>query len=367
MIRPFRWDSRRRVLHLLDQRRLPFEEVWIECGETPRVADAIRGMAVRGAPAIGIAAAYGVVVGFARGAGRFDALAAALLDTRPTAVNLQAALDRMCSRLDSLAGAPPERIVAGLEEEANRIAAEDLAANRRLGALGASLLPAGADPARILTHCNAGGLATSGYGTALGVVRALAEAGRGVEVFAPETRPFLQGARLTAWELMADGIPLTLITDGMVGSLVASGAVDAVIVGADRIAANGDAANKIGTYQTALIAKEHGVPFLVAAPFSSVDLTTPTGGDIPIEERHPEEITEIAGKRVAPEGVRVWNPAFDITPARYITALITERGIARPPFSESLSRPENPGLSRESARPEYPSPTHAHSRDRDLV
>ena len=340
MVRPFRWDPRRKVLHLLDQRRLPSEEVWIECSEAPRVGDAIREMAVRGAPAIGIAAAYAVVIGFARASpgasssALFDELSAALLDTRPTAVNLRNALDRLRGRLAAQLAASADP-VAGFEDEADRIAAEDLQANRRLGALGASLLP-GDGPARVLTHCNAGSLATSGYGTALGIVRAAVESGRPVQVFAPETRPVLQGARLTAWELMADGIPVTLVTDGMVGSLLAGGDMDAVVVGADRIAANGDSANKIGTYQAAVLAKEHGVPFVVAAPFSSVDLETPTGAAIPIEERRPEEIVEIAGRRIAPEGVPVWNPAFDVTPARYITAIVTERGIARPPFTASL-------------------------------
>ncbi len=343
MVRPFRWDSERRVLALLDQRRLPSKEVWIECAEPGQVGEAIRDMVVRGAPAIGVAAAYAVVLGFARGpdtdpaANRFDGLAAALLNTRPTAVNLRAALDRMRARLDSALSQAPADLVAGLEDEANRIAAEDLEANRRLGALGAGLLPPGKGPVRVLTHCNAGSLATSGYGTALGIVRAAVESGRRVEVFAPETRPYLQGARLTAWELMAEKIPVTLITDGMVGSLLARGGIDAVVVGADRIVANGDLANKIGTYQAAVLAKEHGVPFLVAAPFSSVDLKTPTGADIPIEERRPEELVEIAGQRVAPEGVSVWNPAFDVTPARYITAIVTERGIARPPFGPALA------------------------------
>ena len=342
MVRPLRWDSERKVLHLLDQRRLPSEETWIECAEADQVADAIREMAVRGAPAIGIAAAYAVVLGFVRGGGnspgsRFEDLSVALLNTRPTAVNLRAALGRMRSRLETLGSGTPNEVVAGLEDEADRIAAEDLQANRRLGALGVDLLP-GEGPARVLTHCNAGSLATSGYGTALGIVRALAESGREVEVFAPETRPYLQGARLTAWELMADGIPVTLVTDGMVGSLLAGGDMDAVVVGADRIAANGDSANKIGTYQAAVLAKENGVPFLVAAPFSSVDLETPTGAEIPIEERRPEEIVEIAGRRIAPEGVPVWNPAFDVTPARYITAIVTERGIAHPPFAASLAR-----------------------------
>ena len=338
MVRPFRWDPERKVLHLLDQRRLPSEETWIECATAENVADAIRGMAIRGAPAIGIAAAYAIVLGFARdgasdAAPRFEKFAALLSGTRPTAVNLEAAVRRMRARFETLR---PGELVSGLEDEAGRIAAEDLQANRRLGALGASLLP-GVGPARVLTHCNAGSLATSGYGTALGIVRALAEAGREVEVFAPETRPYFQGARLTAWELMADRIPVTLVTDGMVGSLLAGGRMDAVVVGADRIAANGDVANKIGTYQAAVLAKEHGVPFVVAAPFSSVDLATPTGADIPIEERDPEEIVEIAGRRIAPEGVPVWNPAFDVTPARFVAAIVTERGIARPPFTASLA------------------------------
>ena len=342
MVRPFRWDSERKVLQLLDQRRLPSEETWIECAEADQAGDAIREMAVRGAPAIGIVAAYAVVLGFARDAGnapasRFEDLAAALLNTRPTAVNLGAAIARMRTRLESLVTDSAAERVRGLEAEADRIAAEDLEANRRLGTLGMGLLT-GEGPARVLTHCNAGSLATSGYGTALGIVRALAESGREVEVFAPETRPYLQGARLTAWELMADGIPVTLVTDGMVGSLLAARDMDAVVVGADRIAANGDSANKIGTYQAAVLAKEHGVPFLVAAPFSSVDLETPTGAEIPIEERRPEEIVEIAGTRIAPEGVPVWNPAFDVTPARYITAIVTERGIAHPPFAASLAR-----------------------------
>ena len=341
MVRPFLWDSERRVLRLLDQRRLPSQEIWIECQEAAQVGAAIRDMAVRGAPAIGIAAAYAVVIGFARdfacASPGFEGLAEALLDTRPTAVNLRAALGRMRARLRTLDSRTSEEVIAGLEDEANRIAAEDLQANRRLGALGASLLP-GQGPARVLTHCNAGSLATSGYGTALGIVRSAVESGRPVEVFAPETRPYLQGARLTAWELMADEIPVTLITDGMVGALLARGAVDAVVVGADRIAANGDTANKVGTYQAAVLAREHGVPFLVAVPFSSVDLETPSGAEIPIEERRPEEVAEIAGTRLAPEGVPVWNPAFDITPARYLTAIVTERGIAHPPFPDSLAR-----------------------------
>ena len=347
MVRPFRWDPERKVLHLLDQRRLPFEETWIECAEPHQVGDAIRKMVVRGAPAIGIAAAYAVVLGFARdqtgraAAALFADLAAELLDTRPTAVNLRGALDRLRARLDVLGVCRPADLVLSLETEAGRIAAEEFEANRRLGALGAGLLPPSDGPARVLTHCNTGGLATSGYGTALGIVRAAAESGRRIEVFASETRPYLQGARLTTWELLAENIPVTLITDGMVGSLLAGKRVDAVLVGADRIAANGDTANKIGTYQAAVLAKEHGVPFVVAAPFSTVDLATPTGDDIPIEERRPEEVREIAGTQVAPEDVPVWNPAFDVTPARYITAIVTERGIARPPFSVSLAAVAN--------------------------
>ena len=341
MVRPFRWDPDRKVLHLLDQRRLPSEEVWIECAEAHEVADAIQDMVVRGAPAIGVAAAYAVVLGFARdgttqAAARFEGFAALLFSTRPTAVNLGAAVRRMRARFETLRSRPgddtrlgPRR--RGRPHRRRRPAGEPppRGTRRRPAA-------SGEGPARVLTHCNAGSLATSGYGTALGIVRALAESGREVEVFAPETRPYLQGARLTAWELMADGIPVTLVTDGMVGSLLAAGDMDAVAVGADRIAANGDSANKIGTYQAAVLAKEHGVPFLVAAPFSSVDLETPTGAEIPIEERGPEEVVEIAGRRIAPEGVPVWNPAFDVTPARYITAIVTERGIARPPFEASL-------------------------------
>ena len=311
-------------------------------------------MVVRGAPAIGVAAAYGVVTAFARpepgedAAACFDRADRTLRAARPTAVNLSGALDRMGSRLESLRAAPPAECVAALEGEADRIAAEDLAANQRLGSFGAGLLPPGAGPARILTHCNAGSLATSGYGTALGVVRAVAASGRPVEVFAPETRPWLQGSRLTAWELAADRLPVTLLTDGAVGALLAGGELDAVVVGADRIAANGDAANKIGTYASAVLAARHEVPFFVAAPFSTVDLRTPTGADIPIEERGPEEVTQFAGVPTAPEGVRVWNPAFDVTPASLITAIVTERGVARPPYGPALARLEK---ARESPDP----------------
>ena len=334
------------MLRLLDQRLLPGRLVWRDCPDAAAAAAAIRSMVVRGAPAIGITAAFGLAAEFARAPASgdaavtcFEAAAGRLHDTRPTAANVRYAVERMRARLDGLLdlGASPAEVASGLEAEAEAIFAEDLAANHRIGAFGAGLLPRTAGrKARILTHCNAGALATAGYGTALGVVRAVAESGREVEVFAPETRPYLQGARLTAWELLEDRIPVTLITDGMVGSLFAVRGLDLVVVGADRIAANGDAANKIGTYQSALIAKAWDVPFLVAAPFSTVDLRAPSGAAIPIEERAPEEITEFAGAPVAPDGVGVWNPAFDVTPARLITAIVTDRGVARPPYEQTL-------------------------------
>ena len=345
MVHAIRWDAEARILRLLDQRLLPDRTIWIACPDAADAAEAIRTMVVRGAPAIGITAAYGLAAEFARrpaegaaAARRFRTAAATLRDTRPTAVNLRFALERMGARLAALEDASASEVTDGLEEEANLIFAEDLAANRRIGKLGAALLPGAEGRLRILTHCNAGALATAGYGTALGIVRAAAESGRPVEVFSPETRPYLQGARLTAWEMMEEGIPVTLITDGMVGALFAERGVDAVVVGADRIAANGDAANKIGTYQAAVIAARHGTPFVVAAPFSTVDLRAASGREIPIEERSREEVTGYAGNRVAPEGVPVWNPAFDITPARLISAIVTDRGVARPPFAESLAR-----------------------------
>lgn len=350
---PIRFDPEGPTLRLLDQRRLPEEERWIECPDPASAAEAIRDMAVRGAPAIGIAAAYGVALALARptagGAGdargireRFEGAARLLLAARPTAVNLAAAIERQRGRLsETLAAGNPadlaERAARSLFAEADAIAAEDVAANRRIGEFGRSLLPAAPAPTRFLTHCNTGSLATGGYGTALGIVRSAAESGRRVEVFACETRPRLQGARLTAWELLAAGIPVTLITDGTVGALLARERVDAVVVGADRIAANGDTANKIGTYQAAVLAREHGVPFWVAAPFSTVDLATADGAGIPIEERAASEVTELSGKRVAPPGAAAWNPAFDVTPARLISAIVTERGIARPPYRESLA------------------------------
>jgi methylthioribose-1-phosphate isomerase len=327
-----------RVLRVLDQRLLPGEEVWLSFEKTSEVALAIREMVVRGAPSIGVAAAYGAAFALRSGATtppaeRFETAKRVLAATRPTAVNLFAALDRIERRFREVAGEPPERIERALLEEADRVADEALDSSRRLGNHGAALLSSGAT---VLTHCNAGGLATGGYGSALGVVRAAVEQGKSVRVLAPETRPFLQGSRLTAWELSRDGIPVEVITDGMSGHYLSRGEVTAVVVGADRIAANGDTANKIGTYSHAVIAKENGVPFYVAAPTSTIDLACPNGAAIPIEERSAAEVLTFAGKTVAPAGVGARHPAFDVTPARYIAAIVTEEGICRPPFAESL-------------------------------
>jgi methylthioribose-1-phosphate isomerase len=332
------WDDDAVVM--IDQRRLPAEEVYLRCGSYSEVSTAIREMAIRGAPAIGVAAAMGVALGVAQsraeGAelrGEMDAICADLGATRPTAVNLFWAIERMRRRFATLAEAGGAALRQGLVAEAQAIREEDVASCRRMGDLGASLLP---DGARVLTHCNAGALATAGYGTALGVIRSAARLGKIKRVFADETRPFLQGARLTAWELQRDGIPTTLIADNMAGHMMATGEVDAIVVGADRIAANGDVANKIGTYSLAVLARENGVPFYVAAPVSTFDLATPSGQDIPIEERAADEITHHGGLRLAPEGIGVRNPAFDVTPHRYVTAIVCERGVARAPFSEAL-------------------------------
>ena len=332
------WDDGAVVM--IDQRRLPGEQVFLRCRQPGEVAEAIRSMAIRGAPAIGVAAALGLALA-ARGseaegaplAAEFERACAELAGTRPTAVNLFWAIDRMRRRFQASAGMDARALRQGLLDEALAIQAEDLAACRRMGDLGAALLP---QEARILTHCNAGALATAGYGTALGVVRSAARLGKVKNVFADETRPYLQGARLTAWELMQDGIPTTLIADSMAGHMMARGEVNAVVVGADRIAANGDVANKVGTYSVAILAKEHGIPFYVAAPVSTFDLLTPDGSRIPIEERSPDEVTHHGGRRLAPEGVAVRNPAFDVTPHRYVTAIVCERGVARPPYPESL-------------------------------
>jgi methylthioribose-1-phosphate isomerase len=325
---------------MIDQRRLPGEEVFLRCSDHHQVAAAIRDMAIRGAPAIGVAAAYGLALGArnsnASGAAlqaEWEAICAELAGTRPTAVNLFWAIRRMRACFDAHACEGGAALREALLAEARLIEGEDLESCRRMGDLGAALLPAAA---RVLTHCNAGALATAGYGTALGVVRSAARLGRLDAVFADETRPFLQGARLTAWELLRDGIAVTLITDNMAGFLMSRGEINAVVVGADRIAANGDVANKVGTYTVAVLAREHGIPFYVAAPVSTFDLATPDGRAIPIEERAATEVTHIAGRRVAPEGVSVRNPAFDVTPARLVTAIVCERGVARPPFDESL-------------------------------
>ncbi|MFN2547964.1 MAG: S-methyl-5-thioribose-1-phosphate isomerase [Myxococcales bacterium] len=310
------------ALHLLDQRRLPARVEIVKARSAAEVAKAIREMVIRGAPAIGCAAAYGLALS----ADDFDDAREVLLAARPTAVNVRWALER-------LAKVTP-RTFGALKAEADKVLEEDLAACRAIGRFGADLVP---DGKGILTHCNAGGLATSGYGTALGVVRAAVASGKKCAVFADETRPWLQGARLTAWELLQDGIPVTLLPDVAAASLLDSGRIGCVVVGADRIARNGDTANKVGTYPLALAAHAAGVPFFVAAPTSTLDPRAATGADIPIEERAAAEVTHLAGQRVAAEGVEVFNPAFDVTPARYISAIVTERGVARPPYTETLT------------------------------
>ena len=319
-VTPLKWE--RDTLFLLDQRLLPGQEVWVECGSSSAVAEAIRTMVVRGAPAIGVAAAFGMAMAAQQGED-LEVAAAVLKAARPTAVNLAWAVERM------------QRAQGDWVAEAEEILREDVESNMAMGRHGALLLGASST---ILTHCNAGALATGGYGTALGVIRAAVEGGKKVAVFADETRPYLQGARLTAWELQRDGIDVTLITDNMSGHFFQQGTFDAVIVGADRIAANGDTANKIGTYTVAVLAQAHGVPFYVAAPVSTIDPACPNGEAIPIEERSSDEVTEMNGRRVAPEGVRARHPAFDVTPARLISAIITERGVLRAPYGESIRR-----------------------------
>ena len=338
MVSTVAWEDGTVVM--IDQRRLPNEEVFVRCRDHAEVAAAIKDMAIRGAPAIGVAAALGLALGARNTSSEaaalrteWDDMCSLLAATRPTAVNLFWAIERMRLRFDSLAATGGEVLRAGLLNEALAIQSEDVAACKRMGDLGAELLPSAA---RVLTHCNAGALATAGYGTALGVVRSAARNGRLEHVFADETRPYLQGARLTAWELHQDGIPVTVITDNMSGHLMARGEVNSVVVGSDRIAANGDVANKIGTYTVAVLAKEHGLPFYVAAPVSTFDLATPTGAEIPIEERSAEEVSHFAGQQVTPRGVAVRHPAFDITPHAFVTAIICERGVARPPYTESL-------------------------------
>jgi len=333
-------------VRFIDQTKLPLEESYVLATSYEQVAEVIVTMVVRGAPAIGVSAAYGIALGAqqtqattaAEFAPEFERICARLAGTRPTAVNLFWAIDRMKKLFSGLATAMPiaevkERILA----EAHAMYEEDIAACKAMGAFGAALLP---EEGGVLTHCNAGALATCGYGTALGVIRSAVEQGKHIHVYADETRPFLQGARLTAWELMADGIPTTVICDNMAASLMRAGKIQAVVVGADRIAANGDFANKIGTYNVAILAREHGIPFYCAAPWSTIDLATKTGDAIPIEERSAVEVTHHGGKQLTPHGVGICNPAFDVTPAKYVTAIFTERGVLRAPYAESLREME---------------------------
>ena len=333
-------------VRFIDQTKLPTEETYVTCTSYQQVADAIRTMIVRGAPAIGVAAAMGIALGTRDAAARdhaslreeFEKICQVIGATRPTAVNLFWAIERMRRKLDASQKLSVAEAKRALIEEAQRMYVEDIAANQAMGKHGATLMPSSGG---VLTHCNAGALATCGYGTALGVIRAAVESGKKIHVFADETRPFLQGSRLTAWELNKDGIPTTVISDNMAGAMMSQGKIGAVVVGADRIAAKGDVANKIGTFTVAVLAKEHGIPFYVAAPWSTVDLATPDGEGIPIEQRPATEVTHFAGKRVTPEGIRVENPAFDVTPHRYVAAIITERGLARAPYTESLKQLAN--------------------------
>ncbi len=325
---------------MIDQTRLPLHEEYVTCRNYEEVATAIRDMIIRGAPAIGVAAAMGVAIGVQHAAeadldGQVEVICETLAKTRPTAVNLFWAIDRMKRLYATLRGRPLDEIRARMISEAQIVREEDIAINRAIGRHGAALIP---DRKTVLTHCNAGALATAGYGTALGVIRAAIESGKQIDVFADETRPFLQGARLTVWELQQDRIPTTLITDNMAGHFMKSGRIGCVVVGADRIAANGDVANKIGTYSVAVLAKENGVPFYVAAPISTLDLTLASGEQIPIEERSAAEVTQVFGHAVAPEGTAVKNPAFDVTPSRYVTGIITENGVAHAPYEESLKK-----------------------------
>jgi methylthioribose-1-phosphate isomerase len=330
---------------MIDQRKLPGQEIYVTCKTANEVARAIKTMVIRGAPAIGVAAAMGIALGMNRSKAQgtrqfavdFNKLCDLMAGTRPTAVNLFWAIDRMKRVFGEAAraGKSVDEIKAALVKDANAIHDEDVASCREMGRFGAELVPAGA---RILTHCNAGALATAGYGTALGVIRAAAEQGKVTQVFADETRPFLQGARLTAWELVRDGVPTTVITESMAGPLMQRGGIDFIVVGADRIAANGDFANKIGTYTVAMMAAAHNVPFYVAAPLSTIDLATADGDAIPIEQRNAREMTHFGSTQLAPDGASVWNPAFDVTPHRLVAGIITEKGVARAPYSDSLKQ-----------------------------
>ena len=336
-VRTIEW--RNDAVRMIDQRLLPGREVIRVYRDWRGVAEAIRTMVIRGAPAIGVAAAMGVALGMRNASGararkQFAKVASSLRATRPTAVNLAWALERMGRVVESNLALDAAHLFRRLRAEAIAVYEQDLAANRSLGRFGAELLE---NPSTVLTHCNAGALATAGYGTALGVIRAAREAGKKIAVIADETRPFMQGARLTAWELHKDRIPVTVIADNMAGTVLRQGSVSCVVVGTDRTAANGDVANKIGTYPLAVMARRHGVPFYVAAPLSSIDLACPSGAEIPIEQRSASEITHLGGKQITPRGVKAFNPAFDVTPAELVTAIITERGIAYPPYTESLA------------------------------
>ena len=332
MVETIQWTDAGVVM--IDQTRLPREQSFVTCRTYLEVADAIKTMVIRGAPAIGVAAAMGVALGVQEGAD-FETVCKTLGATRPTAVNLFWGIERMRKLHAELQSAPRAEIIRRMIQEAKQIRVDDIAICQAIGRHGEPLVP---DGKTVLTHCNAGALATAGYGTALGVIRAAVGAGKKIDVFADETRPFLQGARLTAWELQQDGIPTTLITDNMAGHFLHSGRIGCVVVGADRIAANGDVANKIGTYSVAVLAKENGIPFYVAAPVSTFDLTLPSGDSIPIEQRSQDEVTHVFGVPVAPEAMLAANPAFDVTPARYVTAIICERGVARAPYEESLRK-----------------------------
>jgi methylthioribose-1-phosphate isomerase len=332
MVETIQWTDAGVVM--IDQTRLPREQKFVTCRTYLEVANAIKTMVIRGAPAIGVAAAMGVALGVQEGAD-FETVCKTLAATRPTAVNLFWGIERMRKLYAQLQGGSREEIIRRMIQEAKQIRLEDIAICEAIGRHGEPLVP---DGKTVLTHCNAGALATAGYGTALGVIRAAVSAGKKIDVFADETRPFLQGARLTAWELQQDGIATTVITDNMAGHFLHSGRIGCVVVGADRIAANGDVANKIGTYSVAVLAKENGIPFYVAAPVSTFDLTLASGDLIPIEQRSPDEVTHVFGVPVAPEATAAANPAFDVTPARYVTAIVCERGVARAPYEESLRK-----------------------------
>lgn len=338
MLPTITWDNGRVVL--IDQRRLPSEEVYVECLDYIQVAEAIEEMAIRGAPAIGVAAAYGVALGVQKVKEsddldkKFEIILTRLGNTRPTARNLFWALEKMKQTFDNHKNLALPELKQKLIQEAMAIDKEDVETNKKIGFWGRELIQ---DGQNVLTHCNAGALATAGYGTALGVIRAAFEQGKKIRVFADETRPFLQGARLTCWELDRDAVPVVLITDNMAGYLMKKGQISAVITGADRIAQNGDTANKIGTYSVAVLAKEHGLPFYVAAPLNTIDFSLTDGDSIPIEERSPEEVKYFAGQCITVPGIEVQNPAFDVTPAKYIAAIITEKGVAKQPFELSLA------------------------------